>query len=519
MASSPAVVRLFLVLVVACIVHGPCVTNGLRVLAIEYIAGKSHWNFMSSVLRVLTDSGHHVTAFTPFLDGERANYTEVDISGDIPIKLALNATEAITQFAGTSSMIATIGTISRQACKAVHGKPQMVEILERGGTAGFDVVIAEIAGSECVSYVAAMLGVPLIYVIPSPMITYVERTVTGHVSNPATVSHMLAHHAVPGTFFQRFSNLLQTVYVGFIVHRDEMLAAIFDPQPHDLVKPLKCSLVFINSYYLTDLSRPMSSNVIQVGGLHLKSPKSIPQNILDFIEDSPNGVIYFTFGSVILMSTLPDHIQNAFIEVLAQVPQRVLWKYEGEMKNLPKNVMISKWFPQRDILLHPKIKLFISHGGISGMHEAADAGVPVLGFPLFYDQHRNVENLVYAGMAISMDLFSVQKDTLLKNILELVNNEKYMNNAKIASERFKDRPMSSKQTVIYWTEYVVRHKGAPHLKSHAFNLTWYQYFLLDVIVTMLILIAVTLFVVYKFCTFIGHLLVSKNVQKFKSKSE
>lgn len=74
------------------------------------------------------------------------------------------------------------------------------------------------------------------------------------------------------------------------------------------------------------------------------------QDILKFIEDSPNGVIYFTFGSVIKMSTLPDYIQEAFKDALAQVPQRVLWKYEGEMENMPKNVMIKKWFPQRDIL-------------------------------------------------------------------------------------------------------------------------------------------------------------------------
>jgi len=50
------------------------------------------------------------------------------------------------------------------------------------------------------------------------------------------------------------------------------------------------------------------------------------------------------------MSTLPDHVHNAFKEALAKVPQRVLWKYEGEMKDKPNNVMTSKWFPQRDIL-------------------------------------------------------------------------------------------------------------------------------------------------------------------------
>lgn len=74
--------------------------------------------------------------------------------------------------------------------------------------------------------------------------------------------------------------------------------------------------------------------------------------------------------------------------------------------------------------MHPNVKLFISHGGMSGIYEVVDAGVPVLGFPLFYDQPKNIDNLVEAEMAISMDLFSVQKDTLLQNILELITNEK-----------------------------------------------------------------------------------------------
>lgn len=74
--------------------------------------------------------------------------------------------------------------------------------------------------------------------------------------------------------------------------------------------------------------------------------------------------------------------------------------------------------------MHPKVKLFISHGGISGLYEAVDAGVPVLGFPLFGDQYRNIDNLVNAGMAISVDLLSVSEETLLKHVLELINNKK-----------------------------------------------------------------------------------------------
>lgn len=45
-----------------------------------------------------------------------------------------------------------------------------------------------------------------------------------------------------------------------------------------------------------------------------------------------------------------DNIKKTFKEALALVPYRVLWKYEDEMEDIPQNVMIRKWLPQRDIL-------------------------------------------------------------------------------------------------------------------------------------------------------------------------
>jgi len=58
------------------------------------------------------------------------------------------------------------------------------------------------------------------------------------------------------------------------------------------------------------------------------------------------------------------------------------------------------------------------------VYEAVDAGIPVLGFPVFFDQPRNLQNLVNAGMAILMNLGSLSEDTFMKAILELVNNKK-----------------------------------------------------------------------------------------------
>jgi glucuronosyltransferase len=48
----------------------------------------------------------------------------------------------------------------------------------------------------------------------------------------------------------------------------------------------------------------------------------------------------------------------------------------------------------------------------------------------------------------------------------------------------KDQPQTPLERAVYWTEYVIRHKGAPHLRSAAADLSWYQYLLLDVMLVL-----------------------------------
>lgn len=72
----------------------------------------------------------------------------------------------------------------------------------------------------------------------------------------------------------------------------------------------------------------------------------------------------------------------------------------------------------------------------------------------------------------------------------------YRESAKLLSSRFRDRPMSPLETAVYWTEYVIRHKGAPHLRGAARNLAWYQEALLDVIAVVLVGLAAVLFVLW-----------------------
>jgi len=64
-----------------------------------------------------------------------------------------------------------------------------------------------------------------------------------------------------------------------------------------------------------------------------------------------HGVIYFSLGSVVKSSKMPRETVSFLLSELAKLKQKVLWKWEDDqLPNLPKNVMVKKWFPQNDIL-------------------------------------------------------------------------------------------------------------------------------------------------------------------------
>ena len=58
---------------------------------------------------------------------------------------------------------------------------------------------------------------------------------------------------------------------------------------------------------------------------------------------------------------------------------------------------------------------------------------------------------------------------------------RFKKSIRLASKIMTDQPMTSLDTAIYWMEYVIRHKGAHHLKPISVSMPLYQILLLDVI--------------------------------------
>ncbi len=82
---------------------------------------------------------------------------------------------------------------------------------------------------------------------------------------------------------------------------------------------------------------------------------------------------------MIRAETLPEAKREGLLKAFSSFKQTILWKWENEtLPNQPSNVHIFKWMPQREILCHPKVRVFLTHGGLMGSSEAAYCGVPVV---------------------------------------------------------------------------------------------------------------------------------------------
>jgi hypothetical protein len=81
------------------------------------------------------------------------------------------------------------------------------------------------------------------------------------------VPHVLSAYSVLDTFYRRLRNVGLHAYTVYLHHR--LVAADREP-------PVKPSLVFVNTHYATEPSRPVPVNRVNVGGVHLKRPDPLP---------------------------------------------------------------------------------------------------------------------------------------------------------------------------------------------------------------------------------------------------
>ncbi|XP_069313218.1 UDP-glucuronosyltransferase 2A2 isoform X1 [Eulemur rufifrons] len=399
-------------------------------------------------------------------------------------------------------LIDTFYRINIQICDGVLNNPKLMARLQKGG---FDVLVADPV-TICGDLVALKLGIPFMYTLRFSPASTVERH-CGKI--PAPVSYVpaaLSELTDQMTFAERVKNtisyplqdyIFQTYWGAWNSYYSKVLG-----RPTTLCETMgKAEIWLIRTYWDFEFPRPYLPNFEFVGGLHCKPAKPLPKEMEEFVQSSDeHGVVVFSLGSMV--KNLTEEKANIIASALAQIPQKVLWRYGGKKPaTLGNNTQLYDWIPQNDLLGHPKTKAFITHGGTNGIYEAIYHGIPMVGVPMFADQPDNIAHMKAKGAAVEVNLNTMSSADLLNALRAVINEPSYKENAMRLSRIHHDQPVKPLDRAVFWIEFVMRHKGAKHLRPAAHNLTWFQYHSLDVIGFLLACVATSMILVTKCCLF------------------
>lgn len=234
-----------------------------------------------------------------------------------------------------------------------------------------------------------------------------------------------------------------------------------------------------------EFPRPTMPNIVYMSGFQCKPSKPLPKEIEDFVQSSgEHGVVVMTLGT--LVEKLPEDIAEEIAAAFAQLPQKVIWRHKGKRPStLGNNTLILDWLPQNDLLGHPNTKVFVAHGGTNGIQEAVYHGVPLVGLPLMFDQPDNFFRMEARGVAKVLDLATVNKDIFLEALKEVLYQPSYREKMKELSRLQRDQPMKPLDRAMFWIEFVMRHKGAAHLRTESYKMSTIQYYSIDVVAFLL----------------------------------
>ncbi|PAV73285.1 hypothetical protein WR25_14343 [Diploscapter pachys] len=249
------------------------------------------------------------------------------------------------------------------------------------------------------------------------------------------------------------------------------------PDLYDVAR--ECPLAMLNSNEMFEFPRPLMAKFVYIGGLGMGigNETRSPLN-LDFkkLVDESKSIVVFTFGSIAPAYKMPDDWKEAFWGAFKDLSEHTfIMRYEKPEElvgKLPSNVHAFKWIPQTDLLLQPKTKLLITHGGYNSLQEAISTAVPVVAIPLFGDQPKNGKIIESRHFGVTLKKSEIQRDKIREAIKTVVEDESYKKSITRVRQMIKKRPVSAEDLLIRWTEFVGEFKTLENLKPKAQDLSF-----------------------------------------------
>jgi len=175
------------------------------------------------------------------------------------------------------------------------------------------------------------------------------------------------------------------------------------------------TLVFCEPELLNEPSVPPRVHV--VGPCLQDAGSGIEGDLAEWLQDAQarrERVLYVALGTL-SNGFLTAAAVGTLLDAFAELGQgwRVLWSLPEAQRpllgqcgrrwhsqRLRVQLRVEAFVPQRAVLAHPAVRLFLTHGGQTSVNEGLAAGLPLLCMPLFCDQYEMAEALERHGLGL-----------------------------------------------------------------------------------------------------------------------
>ncbi|XP_037817466.1 UDP-glucosyltransferase 2-like [Lucilia sericata] len=495
-----------------------------RILGIFALPQPAKYTVTTSLVNALHDRGHEITLIIRSTNQLHvyANIRKIVIEDQEQIAKEFSTFSSENVDQNLFTKMQTIFGKGARINSNIFNNPEVREIMKNEK---FDMIMLDTFMTEALYGLGEYFNASMVGISNFGSLTSLD-TMVGNVSPLSFIPSIFIQHTFEVTFWQRCLNV--ALYVVDImtyefIHMPLQRTIYEDIFPNaTLTFDQACrnfALVLLNQHFSLSFPRPYVPNMIEVAGLHIKEELDrLPTSVQQFLDNSPQGVIYFYLGVSEEAFNLNPNNSLMVLQTLKDLNYNIIWNMDYMPVKARKfsNILQVHNVSHYSILAHAHVKLFITNGELLSVIDAVYYAKPILGLPMFSDQHINIYMAIKNGYGLGLNLKQLHESKLKQTILELLNNSRYTKNIKELSDVFHDQPMKPLDKSIYWLEYVLRRKGAKHLRVKGRFLNFWQFYNIDVFLAFLFVFALIVFMIWFIMKYI-HLLLHRSKQNLQTK--
>ena len=306
-------------------------------------AHKGHVNFFTVAAKELQSRGHDVVVLTELLHKhivEKANvpYILNDGKAQSPMEnpTILHAgifNSGLSQLFGLVKVLGSLCDMALTICYEVMQSETMMQELKNQK---FDLALVdELPWHRCLYVIPYKLDIPYITLAglhnPWPIGLATLPSVEGFFG--------WAIMKKDSGYVDIFRNLALYSFLYLasppLKYKNSQITDLAPEKPHTTyTQLLKGSEVFLVNFDITcfDYQRVGGPHYHFIGGIATGPAKPLPSEFNEFVGEAPDGLIVVSFGSVVKQA--PRNVLDKMLAAFRLIPQRVLMRYDGQVKLL-----------------------------------------------------------------------------------------------------------------------------------------------------------------------------------------